>query len=243
LATLRGVGLGDMLEKRPSAGPVTDLDAFCREAMMQGLLHHQEGQRGTLPSGLIEEIYALAQPPIPWDVELARWFDGFFAPLEKKRSYARPSRRQSATPDIARPSHILQPDQEDARTFGVVLDTSGSMDRALLAKALGAIASYAVSRDVPLVRVIFCDAAAYDEGYMPPEDIAWRVRVKGRGGTVLQPGITLLEKAGDFPPKGPVLIITDGECDKLVIRREHAFLIPQGKHLPFSPWGKVFRFS
>jgi hypothetical protein len=55
--------------------------------------------------------------------------------------------------------------------------------------------------------------------------------------------ISLLEQAKDFPPKGPILIITDGECDKLVIRREHAFLIPKGKHLPFSPWGKVFRFS
>ena len=243
LATLRGPGLGDMLEKRPASGPVTDLDTFCREAMMQGLLQHQDRQRGTLPAGLIEEIHALAQPPIPWDVELARWFDGYFAPLEKKRSYARPSRRQSSTPDIARPSYVVQPDQEDARTFGVVLDTSGSMDRALLAKALGAIASYAISREVPLVRVVFCDAAAYDEGYMPPEDIAWRVRIKGRGGTVLQPGITLLEQAKDFPAKGPVLIITDGECDKLAIRREHAFLIPKGKHLPFSPWGKVFRFS
>ena len=242
LATLRGVGLGDMLEKR-TPGAVTDLDTFCREALMQGLLYHQERQRGTLPAGLIEEIHALAQPPIPWDVELARWFDSFFAPLEKKRSYVRPSRRQSATPDIARPSHVVQPDQEDARTFGVVLDTSGSMDRALLAKALGAIASYAISRDVPLVRVIFCDAAAYDEGYMSPEDIAWRVRVKGRGGTILQPGINLLENAEDFPSKGPLLIITDGDCDKLAIRREHAFLIPNGKHLPFSPWGKVFRFS
>jgi predicted metal-dependent peptidase len=137
---------------------------------------------------------------------------------------------------------VAQPDQEDARTFGVLLDTSGSMDRALLARALGAIASYAISRDVPLVRVVFCDAAAYDEGYMPPEDIAWRVRIKGRGGTVLQPGVTLLEQAEDFPSKGPILIITDGECDKLFIRREHAFLIPRGKILPFSPRGKVFRF-
>ncbi|MCL1889801.1 MAG: VWA-like domain-containing protein [Desulfovibrionaceae bacterium] len=248
LATLRGVGLGDMLEGGDLSGkqapsPVVDLDDFCREALMQGLLYHQERQRGFLPAGLIEEIRALAQPPIPWDVDLARWFDSFFAPLEKRRSYARASRRQSATPDIARPSHLPQPDKEDARTFGVVLDTSGSMDRALLARALGAIASYAISRDVPLVRVVFCDAAAYDEGYMPPEDIAWRVRIKGRGGTILQPGVDLLEKAKDFPSQGPLLIITDGECDKLAIRREHAFLIPKGKRLPFFPWGKVFLFS
>jgi predicted metal-dependent peptidase len=123
----------------------------------------------------------------------------------------------------------------------VVLDTSGSMGRNLLAKALGSIASYAVSRDVPVVRVVFCDAAAYDQGYMPPEAVADRVQVRGRGGTVLQPGIDLLEKAEDFPKEGPVLVITDGYCDVLEIKRDHAFLVPEGHGLPFVPRGKVFR--
>ena len=35
-------------------------------------------------------------PPIPWDVKLARWFDIHFAPIEKHRNYARPSRRQES---------------------------------------------------------------------------------------------------------------------------------------------------
>jgi hypothetical protein len=65
------------------------------------------------------------------------------------------------------------------------------MDRTLLAKALGAIASYSMSRDVPLARVVFCDAHPYDQGYMPPEEIAGRVKVRGRGGTVLQPGVRI----------------------------------------------------
>jgi predicted metal-dependent peptidase len=172
-------------------------------------------------------------------VELARWFDDFFAPLEKRRSYARLSRRQSATPDIPLPGwRSLR-----KRTFGVVLDTSGSMERALLATALGAIASYSLARDVPAARVVFCDAAAYDQGYMPPTDIAGEVKVKGRGGTVLQPGIDLLERAEDFPKDAPLLIITDAYCeDRLLLHgREHAFLIPQGARLPFAPKGKVFR--
>jgi predicted metal-dependent peptidase len=194
-----------------------------------------------LPAGLIEEIRALSQPPIPWDVELAEWFDEHFPPLQQRRSYARASRRQSSTPDIPRPRWVPREDAQDGRTYGVVLDTSGSMDRTLLAKALGTIASYSISRDVPAVRVVFCDAATYDQGYMPPEDIAGRVKIRGRGGTVLQPGIDLLEESEDFPKKGPVLIITDGQCDKLRIRREHAFLVPEGRHLPFVPVGKVFR--
>ncbi|MDR2180819.1 MAG: VWA-like domain-containing protein, partial [Synergistaceae bacterium] len=149
-----------------------------------------------------------------------------------------------STPDIPRASWVEKEDSEYGRTFGVLLDTSGSMNRVLLAKALGAIASYSVSRDVPAARVVFCDADAYDQGYMRPEDIAETVKVKGRGGTVLQPGIDLLEKADNFPKEAPLLIITDGYCDVLRIRsREHAYLIPAYAHLPFVPQGKVFRLS
>ena len=126
-------------------------------------------------------------------------------------------------------------------TFGVVLDTSGSMERTVLARALGTIASYATSRDVPAVRVVFCDAAPYDEGYLRPEEIAGRVR--GRSGTILQPGIDLLQRAPDFPADGPLLIITDGYCDRLQVKREHAFLVPRGRSLPFVAKGPVFRIS
>jgi predicted metal-dependent peptidase len=137
-----------------------------------------------------------------------------------------------------------RPEEEVARcTFGVLLDTSGSMDGRLLGRALGAIASYATARDVPAARVVFCDAAAYDAGYLPVDDIAGRVRVRGRGGTVLQPGVGLLERAPDFPAAAPILVITDGYCDVLRIRREHAFLVPPAARLPFTPRGPVFRMA
>jgi len=242
LATLRGVGLGDILPGEHGHSADMDLDSFYRRALAQGLSYHQEQGRGYLPEGLIEEIRALSHPPIPWDVELARWFDEHFTPIEKTRSYARPSRRQSSTPDIPRPNWIISQAALDGRTFGVVLDTSGSMERGLLATALGAIASYSAVRDVPAARVVFCDADAYDAGYMKPEDIAGIVKVKGRGGTILQPGIDLLDKSKDFPIEAPILIITDGCCDKVILHgREHAFLVPQGANLPFLPKGKVFR--
>ena len=132
------------------------------------------------------------------------------------RTYARPSRRQGATPDIPRPRYVERDAFGEGRTFGVVVDTSGSMCPELLGMALGSIASYGAAREVPLVRVIFCDARAYDAGYLAPEEIAGRVQVKGRGGTILQPGIDLLEQA---------------------------FLVPRGRRLPFRTRGKVFYFS
>lgn len=246
LSTFRGAGLGDMLPaKNPrwwQAGEGVALDEFYRNCLAQGLLWHRDQCRGLLPAGLIEEIEAMAQPAIPWDVQLAQWFDHRFPPNEKRRTFARPSRRQMATPDIPRPK-LAPLDDGSIRTFAVVLDTSGSMERKLLAKSLGAIASYASAHEVDLVRLVFCDASAYDEGYVRPEEIAGRVRVKGRGGTVLQPGIDLLSKAVDFPPDGPILVITDGYCDSLTVRRDHAFLVPAGNTLPFRPQGPVFWVS
>lgn len=245
LATLRGVGLGDMLERRPSAateaGEGVTLDELYRNALSQGLHAHQESGRGFLPAGLVEEIRALHMPPIPWEVELAQWFDERFPPPERYRTFARPSRRQASTPGIPRPRWAVRPESMSGRTFGVVLDTSGSMGNDLLGKALGTIASYAVAREVPAVRVVFCDAAAYDAGYMAPEEIAGRVRIRGRGGTVLQPGVDLLERAADFPGTGPILLITDGQCDRVRIRRDHAILVPARATLPFVPVGRVFR--
>ncbi|MFD8539382.1 vWA domain-containing protein [Streptomyces rubrogriseus] len=244
LSTPRGKGVGDVLggPLRPPRDHV-DLDGFYRRGLTQGLDLHQQQERGFLPAGLVEEIRVLSHPPLPWDARLARWFDEYVPRPEPVRSYARPSRRQAATPDIPRAGRYFPPEEIARCTFGVVLDTSGSMDRTLLGKALGAIASYAEARDVPAARVVFCDAAPHDAGYLPVTDIAGRVRVHGRGGTVLQPGIDLLLRAEDFPPTAPVLVVTDGWCDVLRVRREHAYLIPQGARLPFTARGPVFRVS
>ena len=243
LATLRGHGRGDVLsEPLPSPGQAvagTDLDEFYRRALTAGRLHHRE-RRGDLPSGLEQEIRALEQPPIPWDTRLARWFDEHVPAAEPRRSYARPSRRQSATPDLPRPGRYTPEEPVPRRTFGVVLDTSMSMNARLLGKALGAIASFATARDVPAARVVFCDAAAYDAGYLPVEQIVERVRVRGRGGTRLQPAVSLLQRSEDFPGDAPILLITDGRCDVLTVRREHAYLMPRDARLPFTPRGPVF---
>ncbi len=245
LATLRGPGLPDVFGKE-EGGIFVDAEAYCRRALWQGMERClMGGGRGTLPAGLVEEIRGLAQPPIAWDVRLAYWFDEHFPPPERRRSYARPSRRQASTPEIPRPSIAKPPEEERrARVFGVVLDTSGSMEPKLLGKAIGAIASYAQAREVFAVRLVYCDAAAYDAGWLPPEALLERIAVKGRGGTVLQRGVDCLRDAArrkDFPPRGPVLLITDGYCEpQLSIDFEHAFLMPEGRRLPFAPRGEVF---
>ena len=68
---------------------------------------------------------------------------------------------------------------------------------------------------------------------------------RGRGageGARLQPGIDLLEKDPKLPKDAPLLVITDGDCNKLTLYgRGYAYLIPYGSRLPFIPKGKVFR--
>lgn len=239
-STFAGSGVCDVLARGEGRG-ATNLDDFYRRALAHGLEHHTTSGRGLLPAGLVEEIRARTHPPIGWQVELAQWFDDWLPVAERRRTYARLSRRQAATPDIPRPALVAPEEWERTRTFGVLIDSSGSMGAELLGKALGAVASYCAARDVARARVVFCDAAAYDAGWLSPDDIAGRVKVRGRGGTILQPGIDLLERSADFPTTGPILVITDAGCDRLRIRREHAFLIPHGRRLPFRPKGPVFR--
>ncbi len=245
LYTFRGYGAGDILSTDYDNRKLgVDLDEFYKNALSQGLELEQSSGRGLIPEGLVEEIRALAMPPIPWDVKLARWFDAYFPPTMRTRTYAKPSRRQSSSPDIPRPGYLIREELLEKRTFGVILDTSGSMDTKLLGKALGAVASYAQAREVPFVRVIFCDAAAYDAGYLAPEEIAGRVNVRGRGGTILQAGVEKLLHTNDFPKTAPILFITDAQCESdLIVPRTHAFLIPKGTALPFQAKGEVFQME
>ena len=230
---LYGEGGGDAAD--------STLDDVYRRALQRGLQYHESSNRGFLPAGLIEEIHTLSMPPIPWDVQLGTWFVRHFPTAQPHRSYARMSRRQSAAPEIPRPAWVYPSEPQAEKTFGIVLDTSGSMPRSLLAAALGSIASYSAARGVHAVRLVFCDAAAYDQGAQPPESLLESAYIQGRGGTRLQPGIDLLERAEDFPKDAPILVITDGQCEHLHLRgRTHAYLLPRGRRLSFAAKGEIF---
>src|SRR5262249_47671619 len=222
--------LGDVLFDSPGGriyrGEVTTLDDLYRRCLSAGLSCMG---RGTVPAGLLEEIQALFSPAPPWDVELGRWIEADVPMVrEVRRSYARASRRQAATPDIPRPARYVPQEWLDACTFGVVLDTSGSMDRELLGRALGTIAAYCEAREVPAVRLVLCAAAPSGRGFVAPTDLRGIFPVQGRGGTVLQPAIHHLLSRPDFPPTAPVMILTDGWCEEeLVVPREHCFVLPR----------------
>lgn len=103
LAALAGKGLPDILGEPLDHGrrDYADLDDSYRRGLRQGFDLHQR-ERGPLPAGLVEEIRALAHPPLPWDAQPARWFDEFVPSPQAVRSHARPSRRQASAPEIPR---------------------------------------------------------------------------------------------------------------------------------------------
>ena len=256
---LRGFhgALGDVLLDAPDGRTiyrrdVTTLDDIYRRCLQTGYSCCSGRYRGLMPAGLLEEIRSLWTAPVPWDVELARWMDAH-VPIARdtRRSYARASRRQASTPDIPRPARYIPHEEIASCTFGVVLDTSGSMDRALLGRALGAIASYAEARDVPAVRLVLCDATPYDRGILAPADLRGIVSVQGRGGTVLQPAINFLLRRPDFPATAPIMILTDGWCEEEILcPRDHCFLLPRptqvnakikGMSVPLRTNAPIFR--
>lgn len=216
-------------------------DAACA-AMLQGYHVHKNMGRGALPAGLEEEIRVLEQPSIPWEVELASWISYNLPVDEKKRTYARVSRRPSISPDMPLPKWIVPQNEKKSKTFGVVLDTSGSMDKVLLGKALGAIAAYSKQNDVLQVRLICCDTEPYDLGYVNVDEIKNKMKLRGRGGTVLQPALDFLETQKDFPKYAPVLILTDGYFEPgLNTSRASAYLVPDKSII--KGYRNVFEFS
>jgi len=241
LITLRGK-LGDILDMGDSAGGLDPtVEDWVRHALRNGLeLHHQRG-RGDLPAGMREEIEMIAADPVPWDAQLAEWFDAMFPPLVPQRSFARASRRQSSTPDIVRPGRRDNPGEKPSRVFSVLLDTSASMAADDLSRAIGAIVSYGVAHDVQAVRLIDCDARPYDRGYLEVEALTGRVEVHGRGGTTLQPGLDLLDTLDDLPRDAPVMIITDGAYEQeLKTAREHCYVMAPGTYPWWRTHGPVF---
>lgn len=204
-----------------------DMEDAAAKALLQGYDVHCNLNRGLLPSGLEEEIRILQQPVIAWQVELASWFARHFPEQEKKRTNARASRRQDSTPDIPRPAYYTPIKETKTKTFGVILDTSGSMDSILLGKSLGTIAAYAKQYNVFEVKLIYCDASPYDAGYVKVDSLRDRIKVTGRGGTVLQQAVNYLQNNKDFPNKAPILVLTDGFFEPdLQIKNSHAFVVP-----------------
>jgi len=120
-------------------------------------------------------------------------------------TYRRPSRRQAALPDVILPA-LRRPTPEVA----VVLDTSGSIDDAMLGAALSELGGVLRAAGQRGVHLIVCDATVHAVARVRRVEDA-RQHVAGGGGTDLRAG---LAAAARLRPRPQVIVVlTDAETE------------------------------
>jgi predicted metal-dependent peptidase len=235
MATLAGVGVGDMLQSSFGGHQEPcDLDEFVRGHLANAMALNNYVKQGSLPAGLLEEIFVVLEEPLEWNVKLGAWLRLSVPLLEARRSFSKASRRQSSAPQWPRAGAINPQSEIDARIVGVVLDTSGSMTGAWISEVLGAFVSFCLAHQVGWVRLLECDAQVFDRGVLRPEELLGVQIVRGRGGTKLQPAIDFFETDQAFPTAAPILILSDGYTDELRCDRSHAMVVPKGGGVPLG---------
>lgn len=159
---------------------------------------------GTLPGGWERWASAVLRPQVDWRSVLAASVRGGlgWAAGSVDHTRSRPSRRGSASPGV-----VLSSLRRPVPVVAVVVDTSGSVDDAMLGQALaevdGALQAGGVRREA--VTVLSCDVQA---GPAQRVRSAAQVRLAGGGGTDLRVGI---DAAAALRPRPQLLVVlTDG---------------------------------
>lgn len=137
-----------------------------------------KGARGHVAGATKQRVEALrGLYRTPWQLALQRWMEAV-APGD--RTFARPSRRESAALDVVLPGR-----RREGWLLNIVLDTSASMADDLPG-ALGAIADFCDAAGVDQVRLVQCDAAVTADTFVDPPDLV-RHELSGYGGSDLSP--------------------------------------------------------
>lgn len=161
--------------------------------------------RGTTPGEWERWVSRVLEPVVEWRQVLhAAVRRGIgWAAGQTDYSYSRPSRRQSASPDVVLPSM-----RRPVPRVAVVVDTSGSVDDGLLAQALGEVDGVLRSLAVGdgQVTVLAVDAAVQAVSTVRS---ARDVSLGGGGGTDMELGIAAALETRPRPDL--VVLLTDGE--------------------------------
>ncbi len=159
---------------------------------------------GTVPAGWERWAQGLLSPKVDWRQVLAASVRGGLGWVAGSTDHtrSRPSRRASSSPGV-----VLSSLRRPVPVVAVVVDTSGSVDDAMLGQALaevdGALQGGGVRREA--VTVLACDAQA---GPAQRVRSASQVRLAGGGGTDLRVGIAA---AAALRPRPQLLVVlTDG---------------------------------
>jgi predicted metal-dependent peptidase len=195
----------------PGEGGVPDEDVPLVAARVAQRIQEaaRSQQAGSIPGGWLRWAEAMLAPPrVPWERVLAGLVRKAIRRAEgaKDYTYDSPNRRQSLYAEAFRgtgleplfPASVAYP-----VWAGIVLDTSGSMDGDLLAKALSEVDGVLKACGVPCV-VISCDAMVHAAQKVKT---AKQVIPKGGGGTDMGAGIRYA--CNELRPP-VIVVVTDG---------------------------------
>jgi predicted metal-dependent peptidase len=185
--------------------PNPNWDAFIEDQLLDAVekkIEEHENGRGTVPSNLKQTIKAKLRPqPNPWDQLRATVGKAIANPRGKPDfTYQKVNRRQFAVPNTPR--------LKGARTYApkaaVVIDTSGSMTSACLAKAVVVVKQGLQA--IGEVPVITCDARVSGDRVL--KNVHEDFEFVGGGGTDMRIPIDYAEKK--YKPD-VIVLVTD--CD------------------------------
>lgn len=193
-----GQGNGKETSKTPGLSPA-EIDVLRRQVAQQ--IKERSNSRGTIPGGWKRWAEAELQPPkVPWTRELAAVIRRNQAEVMGAVDYTWKKLSRRSTDEILLPG-LRRPKVEVI----TVIDTSGSMGDADLAKCLTEFAGVLKVVGLDGARFISVDAAAHISKKVFKTS---QVTLAGGGGTDMRVGI---DTALDMKPKPDVVIVlTDG---------------------------------
>ena len=188
-------------------GPA-ELTGILHRVALAARAHADATAQGTLPDTLQRWFSGLLEPQVDWRRRLAASVRAGIATTlgQVLPTYARPSRRTSATGGVLLPAR-----RAPVVRVAVVIDTSGSMHADDLAQAVSELAGILRAASVRdrNIRVWSCDTEAHE---ITLTDDLTRLTLTGGGGTDLTAGlIAATARRRDRPDL--VVVLTDGGTD------------------------------
>jgi len=199
-----GSGGGNPIEGEldSESGGLSDIEQeTIRDSVAKAIQEHQK-QRGDVPAGWLRWAEERFASVVPW-TKLLRTQARRAWTIQQgytHRTYSRPPRRENPP--------ILHPRQISYKPIpAFVIDTSGSIDDAMLQQAVGEIygAIRAFSSDM---YVISCDAKVHDIKRVKSPSEVRKLKPKGGGGTDMRIGIEVA--LSQRPKPNMIVVITDG---------------------------------
>ncbi len=179
--------------------PVVDAQHIRRLVAIEYREHRR--RRGTQPGEAWRWARSVLEPRVPWEPVLARAVRRAvgYAAGRGEYTYTRPSRHRS-------PGIVLPGQRRPVPRVSLVVDTSASVDDALLGRALGEVDGVLRALGGTAVTVHAVDAAVQAVSTVRR---AVDVRLGGGGGTDLRVGLAVAAEARPRPEV--IVVLTDGE--------------------------------